>query len=161
MRYHGFGAIDVMQDDATGEFSVLELNPRPSGGGFALTDTIAAAFAPIFRAFLDRTPSRGIVDLGSPSAPVPLFPNNWYYFVELANKRQPQAWIRAVETIARAPFDDARLVRKYLRVFAGYYAERSPIGKAVKKRIKGAFGLTSIRHPGAVYDLASPGPEKR
>jgi hypothetical protein len=48
-----------------------------------------------------------------------------------------------------------------LRVFAGYYAERSALGKALKKRIKRIFRLSSIRHPGAVYDLTKAGPENR
>jgi len=159
--YHGFGAIDIMHDDRTRAFSVLELNPRPSGGGFTLTGGIARGFYPAYRAFLDGAPFANAIDLGSRSAPVPLFPNTWYYFVELADKRRPRAWLRAAEALARAPFDDRRLVLKYLRVFAGYYAERSALGKALKNRIKRIFRLTSIRHPGAVYDLTKAGPENR
>jgi hypothetical protein len=161
MGYHGVGAIDIMQDDRTRAFSVLELNPRPSGGGFTLTDGIARGFYPAYRAFLEGAPFASAVDLGSRSAPVPLFPNNWYYFVELADKRRPHAWLRAAEAFARAPFDDPKLVLKYLRVFAGYYAERSALGKALKKRVRRMFRLTSIRHPGAVYDLTKAGPENR
>jgi hypothetical protein len=42
------------------------------------------------------------------------------------------------------------MVVKYLRVFAGYYAERSALGKALKRRIQKTLRLRSIRHPGAV-----------
>jgi predicted ATP-grasp superfamily ATP-dependent carboligase len=150
MGYHGIGAIDVIRDDRTGEFTVLELNPRPSGGGFTLTSRIAESFYPHLRAFVEGRRPFATCDLGYAYAPIPLFPNNWYYIAELADKRRPQVWLRGLEALARGPFDDPKLFATYLRVFCGYLAERSSLGRTLKTRIKRTFKLRSARHPGAV-----------
>ncbi len=149
-RYTGVGAIDVIAEHATGRFYVSELNPRPSGGGFILTERIASGFARHWQAFLRGEAPVGVpADLGYRSAPVPLFPNNWYYFVERARKAEPRAWLRAAEAFARAPYDDPPLCAAYFRVFAGYLAGRSRGGTVLKRAVKRAFRLRSAPHPGA------------
>jgi len=104
-RFHGLAGIDFVQDDKTGEYFALEVNPRPTAG-FSDGRASRAYFAPLVASFLDGKAVRAQRYDGPASVQ---FPSYLFHFLMRGDKRNPRSYRRALDCIAKLRPNNAAL----------------------------------------------------
>jgi hypothetical protein len=116
LGYHGFCAVDWIEDERTGRLQILELNARPVpalhlGAGDGV-DFARAVRSLLLGAPQDAQRARSLRD----EEPVtPLFPQDFYRAVTEGDSAALEAWRRGTQPFADVPWDDPPLLAYYLR----------------------------------------------
>ncbi len=103
--FHGLAGIDFVQDERTGEFFTLEVNPRPTAG-FSDGRSSRAYFAPLIAGFLEGKAARAVPYDGPGSVQ---FPSYLFHFLMRGDKRSAQSYRRALACIAKLRLDNVAL----------------------------------------------------
>jgi hypothetical protein len=144
-RFHGLVGIDFVQDERTGELYTLEVNPRPTAG-FSDGPATRAFFGPLVAGFLAGKAPRGRVYDGPASAQ---FPAYLLYFLTRADKRSPQSYRRAIDSLAKIRPDNASLAAWQIARFMRDQVRRFIVRMAPIEFSKGV--LVSILGPVAWF----------
>ena len=112
--FRGLVGIDWIEDERTGEFLVLEMNPNPEGG-YAATAATENAFAAALHAMATRDEAYQPRAVTPEPGWIPIFPEWGTYLSERADRRSLATWLRFGRMLRRMPLQEPDIALIQLR----------------------------------------------